>query len=525
MRFAEFLKDQNIIRPRHFIKKTMVSVIMPTYCRAHDGLLSQAITGVLTQTFSDFEFIIVDDGSIDGSENIIRDFQRQDNRILYVRHEINSGLPALRVDEGILLSKGDYIAFQFDDDNWAPSFLENVTREAIKRNKGFVHCRAKYSLGSDLFSSSFPIMQPTRASLLQINTITNASVLLHKSVFKSTGLYDPHVVLRRITDWDLWTRIAKHETPYLLPEVLVCVQGGLPDSIGVKAPWIEYEDFTLLFHVYRDIDLIFERIMDFDVSSLDKFYDKLPCDALYRIYNNQVVPWLKYHKDEFADLGIINDDRETIDAKKHALIATSFPRKMIKKSELLVLRYASVMRKVIKKLFPRISKCCRIAYDSLFSIFNCSGQVFYNGWNLLPPSFMKIKNDPFIVDYRRHGFSLKKSVNLQHHNSGPYQFTVQGGDLHMLSLAFSRSDNSCYGSVGVAAFLLEDKSAFHAITSVSNVSGEVPTIFFFEPPLKPGQYSLIIFGNHLSAPIYVHELHKYKWMKIIRKLFCKFDLV
>jgi glycosyltransferase involved in cell wall biosynthesis len=525
MRFAEFLKDQNIIEPRHFIKKPLVSVIMPTYCRAHDGLLSQAITGVLTQTFSDLEFIILDDGSIDGSEVVIRDFQQQDDRILYVRHEINSGLPVLRVNEGILLSKGDYIAFQFDDDIWLSHFLENVTRESMKRNRSFVHCQAKYLLGSDVFSPSFPIMQPTHASLLQRNTIANVSVLLHKSVFKSTGLYDPHVVLRRITDWDLWVRIAKQEPPYLLPEVLVCVQGGLPDSIGIQAPWIEYEDFTLFFHVYRDIDLTPERIMDIDVISLDRFYGKLPRQTLYRIYNNQVVSWLKHHKEEFADFGIVNEDIKTLDIKMHTLKAIFFPKKMIKNSELRVLWYASVMRKVIKRLFPRMSKFLRIAYDLLFFMFTSWRQVFYDAWNSLPPSFMEIKNDPFIRNYRSNGFSLKKSVNLEHCNSIPYQFTVQGGDLYTLSLAFSRSDNNCYGSVGVAAIFLEDKSVSHAITSVSNVSEEIPTTFFFEPPLKPGQYSLRIFGNHLKAPICIYELHKYKWMKIIRQAFCKFGLV
>ncbi|OGP85531.1 MAG: hypothetical protein A2Z08_03575 [Deltaproteobacteria bacterium RBG_16_54_11] len=524
MRFSEFLKDQNIIDPRHFIKKPLVSVIMPTYCRAHDGLLSQAITGVLTQTFSDFEFIILDDGSIDGSEVVIRDFQQQDDRILYVRHEINSGLPALRVNEGILMSKGDYIAFQFDDDIWLSHFLENVTRESMKRNRSFVHCQAKYLLGSDVLSPFFPIMQPTYASLLQRNTIANVSVLLHKSVFKSTGLYDPHVVLRRTTDWDLWIRIAKQEPPYMLPEVLVCAQGGFPDSIGIQAPWLGYEDFTLLFHVYRDNDLSPERIMDFDVISLDKFYDKLPRETLYRIYTNHVVSWLKHHKEEFVDFGIVNEDIKTLDTKMHTPNAKFFPKKTIKKSELRV-RYIGVMRKVIKRLFLRMSKIFWIGYYSLFFMFTSWKQVFYDAWNLLPPSYMEIKNDPFILNYRSNGFLLKKSANLQHCNSILYQFTVRGGDLYTLALAFSRGDNNSYGSVGVEAIFLENRSVSHAITSVSNVSEEVPTTFFFEPPLKPGQYSLRIFGDHLKAQMYVYELYKYEGMKIIKQAFCKAGLV
>jgi glycosyltransferase involved in cell wall biosynthesis len=498
---------------------------MPTYCRVHDGLLSQAITSVLTQTFSDFEFIILDDGSIDGSEAVIRDFQQQDDRILYVRHEINSGLPALRVNEGILLSKGDYIAFQFDDDIWLSPFLENVTNESMKRNRSFVHCQAKYLLGSDVFSPSFPVMQPIHASLLQRNTIANVSVLLHKSIFKNYGLYDPHVVMRRLTDWDLWTRIARQDPPYLVPEVLVCVQGGLSDSIGVQAPWIEYEDFALFFHVDRNVDLTPERIMDFDLISLDKFYDKLPWDTLYRIYNNQLVSWLTRHKEEFIKFGIANEDINTLDAKMRKPAATFFAKKMFKKSALLGIQSVSVMHKVIKKLFPRIPKFCRVVYDSLFFMITYCRQVFYDAWNLLPPSFMEIKNDSFIVNYRLNGFALKKSANLKHCNSILHPFVVQGGSLYTLSLAFSRNDNNCCGSVSVTAISLQDKSVSQAITSVLNVSGDVPTIFFFEPPLKPGQYSLRIFGDHLKAQMYVYELYKYEGMKIIKQAFCKVGLV
>jgi glycosyltransferase involved in cell wall biosynthesis len=528
VRFADFLKDQNIIAPRHFIKEPIVSVIMPTYCRAHDDLLSQAITGVLSQTLSDFEFIILDDGSIDGSEDIIRDFQRQDDRILYVRHKINSGLPALRVDEGILLSKGDYIAFQFDDDNWSPYFLQNVMREAMKRNKAFVHCQAKFLIGANLFSPSFPIMQPTHASLLQRNTIANVSALLHKSVFKNCGLYDPHVVLRRLTDWDLWLRIAKQDPPYLVPEVLVRVQAGLSDSIGTLAPLIEYEDFLHIFHVYRDVDLTPERIMDTDVNSLDKYIDKMPLDALYRFYNNLIVPWLKQHEEQFVNFGFAIQDIQALDAQIHSHKLMGPLKNQIKKFIARGSRFSGIIRKIIKRVlqhFPRLWKFFLIPSHVPFFMMTYWNRGFHDMWHLLPLSFMELKSDPLIVKYRHDGFLLKKSANLQHCYAILYSLTVQGGSLYTLSLAFQQNNNDCNGSVGIEAICLEDKSISRAITIVSNVSERVPTTFFFEPPLKAGKYYLRIFGKHLRAPIYVYELYKYKWIKIIKRPFCRLTLV
>ncbi len=71
MRFAEFLKERQIVKSKTLPVKPMVSVIMPTYCRVHGGLLTRAIRSVLNQTLSDFEFIVVDDGSVDGSVYIL----------------------------------------------------------------------------------------------------------------------------------------------------------------------------------------------------------------------------------------------------------------------------------------------------------------------------------------------------------------------------------------------------------------------------------------------------------------------
>src|SRR6266567_7475011 len=93
-----FLNDQQIRSSANIIDEPEISVIMPTYCRGDSGLLERAIRSVLRQTFRDFELIIVDDGSRDRTRSVVLGFLEADHRIRYIRHEINSGLPALRVN-------------------------------------------------------------------------------------------------------------------------------------------------------------------------------------------------------------------------------------------------------------------------------------------------------------------------------------------------------------------------------------------------------------------------------------------
>ena len=108
-----------------------VSVIIPTYNRAH--LIGRSIQSVLNQTYQDFEIIIVDDGSTDDTEDVIRNFN--DSRIIYIRHKENKGPSAAR-NTGIKASKGEFIAFQDSDDEWFPEKLDKQI-EAFEMNPGF----------------------------------------------------------------------------------------------------------------------------------------------------------------------------------------------------------------------------------------------------------------------------------------------------------------------------------------------------------------------------------------------------
>ena len=96
-----------------------VSVIILTYNRA--TLLRRALQSVLNQSFGDFEIIVVDDASVDGTKDVMRDMS--DNRIQYVQHKQNMGEGRSR-NTGLAKAQGQYIAFLDDDDEWLPEKLE-----------------------------------------------------------------------------------------------------------------------------------------------------------------------------------------------------------------------------------------------------------------------------------------------------------------------------------------------------------------------------------------------------------------
>src|SRR3990170_2777406 len=97
-----------------------VSIIMPTYNRGN--IVATAILSVLDQTYRDFEFIIVNDGSKDNTEEVVNSFG--DDRIKYIRLEENSGTCAVPRNTGIRVARGKYIAHQDDDTVWHPEKLD-----------------------------------------------------------------------------------------------------------------------------------------------------------------------------------------------------------------------------------------------------------------------------------------------------------------------------------------------------------------------------------------------------------------
>jgi glycosyltransferase involved in cell wall biosynthesis len=104
----------------HTTTAPTISIVLPTYNRAH--LLERAIRSALTQTFDDWELLIVDDGSTDRTEEVVRSYH--DPRFRYIRRDRNYGLLAARNTGIRSAAAGPFIAFLDDDDEWLPRKLE-----------------------------------------------------------------------------------------------------------------------------------------------------------------------------------------------------------------------------------------------------------------------------------------------------------------------------------------------------------------------------------------------------------------
>ena len=206
-------------------KKPTVSVIIPTYNRAH--LISRAIKSVLNQTYQDFEVIVVDDGSTDNTEEVIKEFQKKDERIKYVRHEKNKGGSAAR-NTGIKAAKGKYIAFLDSDDEWLPEKLEKQMKvfENAPAKVGVVYTdmwrtmrnKRKYYFSSPMITPEDGIIYK-QALDYKVMNIGIQTAVIKREVFEKVGMFDEK--FPRFIDLEFFIRISKHYYFYHLGEPLV----------------------------------------------------------------------------------------------------------------------------------------------------------------------------------------------------------------------------------------------------------------------------------------------------------------
>ena len=187
------------------LKKPKVSVIMTVFNA--EAYLKEALTSVFDQTFSDFEFIIINDGSTDESSQIIQ--THTDPRIIFVNHVENAGT-ITRLNEGVRLAKGEYIARLDSDDVWSD-------KDKIAKQVTFLDLHHEYGLlgtlgnaidknGSTLYSLNYPLYDKNiRRNILIKNCFLNSSVIFRKELPKRIGVYDKEE--KHAEDYGLWLRI------------------------------------------------------------------------------------------------------------------------------------------------------------------------------------------------------------------------------------------------------------------------------------------------------------------------------
>lgn len=205
------------------LNELLVSVVMS--CYNAERWLAESIESVLVQTWRDFEFIIVDDGSQDGTLRILKEFAERDERILLVVKE-NTGLTD-SLNIGISKACGKWIARIDADDLCSPNRLErqlsyaNTDSRLVFIGAGLIEINEHGDDGKAYF-------YPEKHSHLFNNLITSKRFVPHSSAFfradafRQVGGYRPRI--RRSQDHDLWLRLSKVGRFACLPEPLVKIR-------------------------------------------------------------------------------------------------------------------------------------------------------------------------------------------------------------------------------------------------------------------------------------------------------------
>ncbi len=233
-----------------------VNVIIPTYNRA--DLLAEAIRSVLEQTFRDFEVIIVDDGSVDNTAEVVRSFH--DPRVIY-RYQKNSGVAIAR-NTGILASDSEYVAFLDSDDALLDTALEKGVKVLDEHPEvGFSY--APYLLldedGHIFYRQKSQHKQPyIRDGIDQLkellergNYIIPSTMLVRRRCLNSVGLFDP-IFRPGSEDFDLIVRLVQKYQVAVLVEPLAKYRIHRKRiSAGRKLDEIENKHLLILERIFN----------------------------------------------------------------------------------------------------------------------------------------------------------------------------------------------------------------------------------------------------------------------------------
>jgi len=209
------------------MKQPLVSVILPTYNRA--WALKTAIDSVLFQNYPNIELIVIDDGSRDNTEELLKGYENQ----IRVLTQENAGVSAAR-NRGIEKSRGEFIALLDSDDSWDkrkiscqmeffmanPEALICQTQEVWIRNHKRVNPKIKHKKPSGMiFEQS-----------LNLCLVSPSAVMMKREIFELKGYFNEKFLV--CEDYDLWLRISSTIPVFLIDKPYTIKNGGHKDQLS-----------------------------------------------------------------------------------------------------------------------------------------------------------------------------------------------------------------------------------------------------------------------------------------------------
>ena len=180
-----------------------VTVLIPTFNRQH--MIANALQGVWAQTYTDYEVIVVDDGSTDNTEQFLKPWM---SKIRYLKKE--NGGPSSARNVGLRQIRTDFVAFLDSDDQWEPTHLQVVLEKFADDPRLGLVTTARLEMPSGNPRPRLPAssVQGDLYPLLFLrNFITTSGTLVKRECFDTVGLFKED--LMQVGDYDMWLRIAR----------------------------------------------------------------------------------------------------------------------------------------------------------------------------------------------------------------------------------------------------------------------------------------------------------------------------
>lgn len=197
----------------------LISIILPTYNGGK--YIKRSIESVISQSYDNWELLIVDDGSTDNTENIVREYMGKDKRIIYLKNKYNLGIQKT-LNKGLKEAKGEYIARIDDDDEWIDKDKLKKQIEFLENNKDLVLIGTGVIVVNENGIEMLRYLLPEkdsdiRSRILGKNCFVHSSVMFRKESALALGGYDESKDSRHIEDYDLWLKLGTKGKFHNLP--------------------------------------------------------------------------------------------------------------------------------------------------------------------------------------------------------------------------------------------------------------------------------------------------------------------
>ena len=201
------------------MKNTKISVIIPTY--NNKKTLDTTIKSCLNQTLVPSEILVCDDGSTDDSKDIVKKINNP--KVIWVPN-IHTGIPAIPRNNGMMIAKGEWIAFCDSDDEWLPKKLEGQLLEIIKQNSKACSTNAVIKKNNIITNKNLLNWKKENINfknLLKTNNIICSSAIIHSSIYKKIGGFPEEKKYRGFEDYIYWLRVLTFTNFAFIKEPLV----------------------------------------------------------------------------------------------------------------------------------------------------------------------------------------------------------------------------------------------------------------------------------------------------------------